>query len=108
MYLMPPMPPIFHFFLILASAKGSLKLSGPSVLKLVGSKQTKRLRTDLLELMETSYLRLLTYWGVGRAGGIYISVISTVFLQRKRTFLSCLAKTVGENLSGLTHIPIQR
>ena len=49
---MPPMPPIFHFFLILASAKGSLKLSGPSVLKLVGSKQTKRLRTDLLELMD--------------------------------------------------------
>ena len=52
MYLMPPMPPIFHFFLISASAKGSLKLSGPSVLKLVGSKQTKRLRTDLLELMD--------------------------------------------------------
>ena len=49
---MPPMPPIFHFFLIPASAKGSLKLSGPSVLKLVGSKQTKRLRTDLLELMD--------------------------------------------------------
>ena len=70
MYLMPPMQPIFHFFLIPASAKGNLKLSGPRVLKLLGRKQTKR--TDLLELMETSYLRLLTYWGAGRAGGIYM------------------------------------
>lgn len=69
---MPPMQPIFHFFLIPASAKGNLKLSGPRVLKLLGRKQTKRLRTDLLELMETSYLRLLTYWGAGRAGGIYM------------------------------------
>lgn len=48
------MPPIFHFFLILATAKGNLKLSGPWVLKLLGRKQKKRLRTDPLELMEIS------------------------------------------------------
>ena len=66
MYLMPPMPPIFHFFLIPASAKGSLKLSGPSVLKLVGSKQTKRLRTDLLELMDRGAWRAAIH-GVARS-----------------------------------------
>ena len=63
---MPPMPPIFHFFLIPASAKGSLKLSGPSVLKLVGSKQTKRLRTDLLELMDREAWRAVIR-GVARS-----------------------------------------
>lgn len=37
------MPPIFHFFLILATAKGNSKLSGPDVLKLLGRKQKKDL-----------------------------------------------------------------
>lgn len=43
-------PPTFHFFLMLVTARGHSNLSGPGIFKLLGRKQKKDL--DSLKLVE--------------------------------------------------------